>query len=268
MSRARMAAWIVLALILGPALAAGWIAPAPYHRQFREAIAAPPSADHPLGTDELGRDRLSRLLHATRVSLLLAPAAALLSTLLAAFAGASAAWLGRFPAGAHQVSSDLLLCLPWMFLLLTVRAALPLDVEPLASLVITFLLLGALGWAGPSRVVRAAAASLRNSDFLLLARAQGVAGWRLLSRHLMPALRPVLAAQFWTSIPLFILAEANLGILGLGVVEPLPSWGGLLKELENYSAIAENPFVLAPAALLLACVWAMHVLLARKERAA
>jgi len=107
------------------------------------------------------------------------------------------------------VASDLILCLPWMFLLLTVRTALPLDVAPVLSLAITFALLGAVGWAGPSRVVRAAARSLRDSDSLLLARAQGISGWGLRLRHLLPGLRPVLAAQFWTSIPLFILAGAR-----------------------------------------------------------
>jgi peptide/nickel transport system permease protein len=267
MSPLRKIALAVLAAVLLPALAADWIASAPYDRQFREAIAAGPSPSHPMGTDELGRDRFSRLLHGTRISLLLAPAAAFLATLIAALLGTLAAWRGGVAERALEIASDLILCLPWMFLLLTLRAALPLDVEPPLSLAITFLLLGALGWAGPSRVVRAAARSLRDSDFLLLARAQGISGWRLPLRHLLPGLRPVLAAQFWTSIPLFILAEANLSLLGLGVVEPLPSWGGLLKELENPALWRDNPWSLAPAAALLAAVGSMHLLLRRQETA-
>ena len=87
----------------------------------------------------------------------------------------------------------------------------------------------------------------------------------LLFVHLLPNLRPVFLAQFWTSIPLFILTEANLSLLGLGVMEPLPSWGVLLKELEDVSAIPRHPWILAPALLLLAVVSSLHIVLPRKE---
>jgi len=87
----------------------------------------------------------------------------------------------------------------------------------------------------------------------------------LLFTHLLPNLRPVLMAQFWISIPLFILTEANLSLLGLGVTEPLPSWGSLLKDLEDVSAISRHPWILAPAILLFAVVSSLHVILPRKE---
>ncbi len=152
-----------------------------------------------------------------------------------------------------------------MFLLLTVRAALPLDLLPWVSAIVTFLLLGFLGWAAPSRVALSSGRVLCDSDFLLLARAQGCGPASLLFVHLLPNLRPVFLAQFWTSIPLFILAEANLSLLGLGVTEPLPSWGALLKELENVSAIPRHPWILAPAFLLLAVVASLHIVLPRRE---
>jgi len=98
---------------------------------------------------------------------------------------------------------------------------------------ITFLLLGCLGWAGPARIVRAGTRTLVDSDYLVQASASGISRWRLFWRHLLPNLRPILLAQFWISVPLFILSEANLGLLGLGVSEPLPSWGALLRELER-----------------------------------
>jgi peptide/nickel transport system permease protein len=81
----------------------------------------------------------------------------------------------------------------------------------------------------------------------------------------LPNLRPVLLAQFWISVPVFLLTEANLGLLGLGVAEPLPSWGGQLRELENFVAVAQNPWILAPAAMLLVVVSAFQFLLSRKE---
>jgi peptide/nickel transport system permease protein len=259
----RITALTVLGVVALCALAAELLAPAPYDHQFRDAVAAGPSRAHPLGTDELGRDRFSRLLYGTRVSLLLAPAAALLSSLLSGVVGVFGAWKGGFWRRGVEVSSDLFLSLPWMFLLLTARAALPLDLSPWASAVVTFLLLGVLGWAAPSRVALSVGRALSGADFLLLARAQGCRGRTLLFVHLLPNLRPVFLAQFWTSIPLFILTEANLSLLGLGVAEPLPSWGALLKELEDVSAIPRHPWILAPALLLFAVVSSLHLILPR-----
>lgn len=261
----KTAALTVLALVAFSALTAEWLAPASYDRQFRDTVLAAPSRTHPLGTDELGRDRLSRLIYGTRVSLLLAPAAALLASLLAGVAGVFAAWRGSLWQRGVEISSDLFLSLPWMFLLLTARAALPLNISPWAAVTVTFLLLGVLGWAAPSRVVLAGARASCDSDFLLLARSQGCRGASLLFVHLLPNLRPVFLAQFWTSIPLFILTEANLSLLGLGVMEPLPSWGVLLKELEDVSAIPRRPWILAPALLLFIVVASLHIVLPRKE---
>jgi peptide/nickel transport system permease protein len=261
----RTAALMLLGLVSLSALTAEWIAPASYDRQFRDAVSAVPSRDHPLGTDELGRDRLSRLIYGTRVSLLLAPIAALLASLLSGMAGVVAAWKGGSWKRGVEISSDLFLSVPSMFFLLTVRAALPLSLSPWAAVTVTFLLMGVLGWAGTTRVTLASARAVSDSDFLLLARAQGCHGASLLCMHLLPNLRPVFLAQFWTSVPLFILTEANLSLLGLGVMEPLPSWGVLLRELENVSAIPQRPWILAPALLLFAVVSSLHIVLPRTE---
>src|SRR5205807_907788 len=103
--------------------------------------------------------------------------------------------------------------------------------------------------------------TLRNSEFVLQARACGCRGWRLLLRQVLPNLKPVLYAQFWVSIPIFLLSEANLGILGLGVAEPLPSWGNLLRGLENYSAVLNNPWRVAPLGLLIIVVSCFQLIL-------
>lgn len=142
---------------------------------------------------------------------------------------------------------------------------LPLNVSPITSVVITFMLLGLLGWAAPSRVVRAGVRAVRNSDALLTARACGCQNSRLLLVHVLPNLKPVLLAQFWISVPVFILSEANLGLLGLGVAEPLPSWGGLLRELENYQLVLAQPWMLAPVALLVLVVSCFQIMLSVEE---
>ena len=243
--------WMALLVVAGGALLlADLWAPAPYHVQFRDSSNARPSARFPLGADELGRDRLSRLLYGSRISLLLASAAAVLSISIAAAVGGVAGYLGGWPERFVVGIIDLFLSIPWLFLLLTVRALLPLNVPPIFSAVLTFALLGLLGWAGPARVILPAARSLRASDVTIEARACGLGPARVFFAHVAPHLRPLMLAQLRISIPVFILTEANLGLLGLGVAEPLPSWGGLLRELENYSAIRANPWVLAPLLLL------------------
>ena len=223
-----------------------------YDRQFREHPNAPLSKQFPLGTDELGRDRFSRLLYGTRISLLAAPAAALLSTVLAALIGGLAGFLGGWTDRAATAAIDLMLSLPWIFLLIIVRALLPLNVPPILSIVVTFGLIGLLGWPSAARIVRAGCIAIRGSDMLIQARACGLREGRVLLKHVVPAVRPILVAQFRASIPIYILAEANLGLLGLGVTDPLPSWGNLLRPLE--SCLVRDAAAWAPLALMLVVV--------------
>ena len=255
----------VLVALYGIALGADWISTHRYEQQYREVIDRPPMRGFPLGTDALGRDRFARLLTGSRVSLLLAPSASLLAVLLATLAGGSAALLGGFWRRLILGAADLSLSLPVLFLLLLARAFLPLNTTPVLSVAITFSILGVVGWAGPARVVSGGAAEILTGGFILAARARGVPSSRLLTSHLVPALRPLLAAQFFTLIPVFLLAEANLGMLGLGVTEPLPSWGGLLRELEPLAATSgasflSAPWLLAPALVLAIAVAACSIL--------
>ena len=244
----------ILCAVFAAGLFAGSLTRYSYALQFREVPNAAPSALHPFGTDALGRDSLARLLYGTRISLLLAPAAALLATLIAGVFGGVAGLAGGWWEKAILAAADLSMALPLLFVLIAMRALLPLDVSPVISVVATFLILGALGWPSSLRVAWAAARDLRNSDFLLLARAGGCAPRTILLRHVIPNLRPVLFAQFWISIPLFILTEATLSMLGLGVMEPLPSWGNLLKGLGDFSAVRANPWMVTPLVLLVVVV--------------
>jgi peptide/nickel transport system permease protein len=264
----RKAACAILLVVVVMSLGANWLAPGGYAKQYREAADAPPSHAHWLGTDEIGRDRFARVLYGTRISLLLAPAAALLSTLMAALVGGLAGYLGGTWARAAMAVTDLFLSLPWLFLLITVRAVMPLNVSPLVSVLVTFLMLGLLGWTSAARVLCITASQLRSSDFIRQARAAGVHGGRLFWIHVMPNLKPVLYAQFWISIPVFILSEANLGILGLGVAEPLPSWGSLLKELEGLVSVGEEPWKFVPLILLIVVVTSFQLVLSKQDEVA
>lgn len=246
----RVACRSVLLVIFGLGIFAGSVTHYSYAFQFREVPNAPPSALHLLGTDQLGRDVFTRVLYGTRISLLLAPAAALLSTCIAAVLGGIAGLWGGWLEKTILATADLSMALPLLFVLIALRAFLPLDVAPMLSVVATFVVLGLLGWPSSLRVVWAAARNLRQSDQVLLARALGYRNSQLLFRQTIPSLRPVFLAQFWISVPVFILTEATLSMLGLGVMEPLPSWGNLLRGFEDFSALAANPWRLAPLVVL------------------
>jgi peptide/nickel transport system permease protein len=250
----------LLILVALCALFAPLIAPYDYGRQFRETPNARASSQFPMGTDDLGRDRFSRLIYATRISILLAPAAALVSILLAllisAVTATRAAWAD------HALSGVTALCmsLPWIFLFIILRAQLPLNTQPVESILITFGLMGIAGWAWPARIFTASIREITNSGWLVQARASGMAPHRIALVHAWPHLRAVAAAQFRALLPAYILSEASLGLLGLGVAEPLPSWGNLLAELQHPDRIQSNPWVLAPLALLMIVMICLEVI--------
>jgi peptide/nickel transport system permease protein len=262
----RQAAAIFLVAIFLVLLLADVVAPYSFSRQFRDIPNAPPTRGHLLGTDALGRDRLSRLFYGARVSILLAPAAALVSVLLALALALVAAVTGPWWERMILSGADLCLSLPWFFLLLAARALLPLNTAAVTAALVTFGLLGVLGWAGPARVMVASVRRHLQSDFVLLAHSYGSGPARMAMVHLAPNLLPLLAAQFLIATPSYLLAEANLGLLGLGIPEPVPSWGNLLRELENVSAIAANPWVLAPAFLLILVVACFHLLVSADKQ--
>src|SRR5271165_1329898 len=265
MKRIRLAAATLACALVLISVAGSLMPRFDYSRQDREHVNSGPSSGHWLGTDDLGRDRLARLLHGTRISILLAPAAAAVSMFLAFGIGAVPGFVGGYAERAAKTAIDLVLSIPWLFLLLMVRAALPLNTSPAASVTITFLVLGLLGWAAPARILLARARSMRQAEFILLARSTGVAPLSLLCRHVMPNLRPVLLAQFWISVPIFILSEANLSILGLGVAEPLPSLGSLLRELETMLSLRVDWCRFAALAVLVLLVSSLQLVIFRRE---
>jgi len=146
--------------------------------------------------------------------------------------------------------SDVFLSLPWFFLLMMARSLLPLTASPLVTAVVTFLVLAALGWPACARAIYRGATVLRSSEWMIQGYACGLKNRQLIRLHLVPHLRPLLMPQFLICVPAFIVAEANLGALGLGVGEPMPSWGAMLLELDNSALLARSSWVYLPIALL------------------
>jgi peptide/nickel transport system permease protein len=127
----------------------------------------------------------------------------------------------------------------------------PLNTRPLESILLTFALMGVAGWAWPARIFGASIEQMKQSGWLLQARASGIGSRRIALVHVWPHLRAIAWAQLRVLVPAYILSEASLGLIGLGVAEPLPSWGNLLAELQRPEAVHSNPWVLAPLGLLM-----------------
>jgi peptide/nickel transport system permease protein len=265
MIRIRRVAILLLVAIAISGLLAWKIAPYSWDWQFREHIDAPPGPRFLMGSDAVGRDRYSRLLYATSISALLAPAAALCSIAIALLISSLVA-MGRAPV-TYAVAGFTTICLslPWLFLFIVMRGVLPLDAGPAASIALTFGLMGVAGWAWPARVFTAAILEIRQSGWLMQARAAGLSPRRIAVAHAWPHLRSLALAQFRILIPAYVLSEASLGLLGLGVPDPIPSWGNLLRDLQHPDVVRANPWVLAPLGLLVIVMICLETLAPPRE---
>ncbi len=182
----------------------------------------PPGSAHLLGTDDLGRDVLLRMLYGARISLLVGFVAVGISTLIGILAGSLAGFYGGFVDAVIMRFVDIMLCFPTFFLILAVIAFL----EP--SIWNIMIVIGITSWMGVARLVRAEFLSLREREFVLAARAVGASDLRLILRHMLPnALSPVLVSAS-LGVAGAILTESALSFLGIGVQPPTPSWGNML----------------------------------------
>lgn len=220
-----------------------------YAQQNRESVFAGASSQHLAGTDGLGRDRLVRVATALLLSLGGALAAAAVTTCLAGAMGTLAAFSPALLGKCAMFLCDVFLALPWLFLLMIVRSELPLTTSPASSAAITFFVLAALGWPACARAIYRGALNLRTSDWMLYSRASGLR-WPQLFRHVLPNMTPLLLPQFLICVPSFVIAEANLGAIGLGIGEPLPSLGGMLLELGNSALLMRTRWVYLPILML------------------
>lgn len=243
------AKWCLGLLLLVAALVVHF-SPYPYAAQDRDAILGESTHEHFAGTDEYGRDRAVRSSVALLLGVTGASAAAAVTVAIAAGIGTLAAFSSPLLRGTLLLVSDAFLSLPWLFLLMLVRSGLSLTTSPIHSAVISFALLAVLGWPACARAVYQGTCTLRTSSSMLHGRASGLRPTQLIRLHVLPNLRPLLLPQFFLCIPAYIMAEANLGALGLGVAEPLPSWGGLLLELQNSALLVRSHWVYLPIMLL------------------
>ncbi|MCP5115241.1 MAG: ABC transporter permease, partial [bacterium] len=200
----------------------------------------PPGQVFLLGSDRFGRDLLSRWLYGARISLFAGLLAGALAVALGLAIGAVAGYFGGWIDEILMRAAELFMALPWIYLLIAVRAFLPLHITPVQAFGLLVTLIGLVGWAAPARLVRGVVLSAKERDYVLAARGFGASPAYLLARHVLPRALPVALTQFALLVPSYILAEVTLSFLGLGVAEPVPSWGNLLAELQQYHVLVSH----------------------------
>ncbi|MCI0390700.1 MAG: ABC transporter permease [Acidobacteria bacterium] len=215
-----------------------------------------------LGTDGLGRDRLSRLLVAARFSLLVGPLGTLLASLLGILIGCIAGYAGRWIDAVLMRAADVTMALPTLVLVLAARAAYPLELpkESAATLLITIFLI--LGWAEMARLTRGLVMELQEREFVLAARSIGLSPAQVLWRHILANAKGPLAVQALLMLPAFLLAETALSFLGVGLQEPDASWGNMLTEASELTLLERGDalLVLSPAIAIVLFVLGVRLL--------
>jgi peptide/nickel transport system permease protein len=229
---AAMLGLAVLLLVIGGAVLAPFILPDPLQQRIDQRLQPPfwagGTSEHLLGTDQLGRDILSRLVHGSRVSLIVGFTAVGVAGLIGVAAGIVAGFYGGLVDDIIMRLVDLRLAMPFILLVIAVIAVFG---PSLFNLVVVLAL---TGWATYARVVRAEVLSIREREFVLAARSMGASNWRLMTRHVMP--NTVASAIVIGSLELaqMIVTESALSFLGLGIQPPTPSWGNMLGQGRDY----------------------------------
>lgn len=243
------------------------LAPSPDQPSIRHLrlCAISGGGPHFLGTDEFGRDVWSRLVYGGRLTLLISLTAALAATLIALAIGFLAGYTGPLADSVLMRLVEACIAVPWFYLLLAVRALLPLRTSPILAAAACALVMAAVGWARPARILRGAAHAARQSAYVALARASGASSSHIARWHLFPALAPLALTQFTVLIPQFIAAEVALSYFGLGVTDPLVSWGDMLAAAQHLSAIVLYPWIMSPIWTMIPLFFAIHALADRSS---
>jgi peptide/nickel transport system permease protein len=249
--RAGLALTLFLVIV---ALAAPWIAPADPTVQNLPARLAAPSAAHWMGTDELGRDILSRIIYGARVSMIVSVSvvlgAGMVGLAIGALAGYFGGWFDRF---VNIVLINAFLSFPGILLAIAFAAFLgPGLGKVILALVIT-------GWAGYARLARAQILQAKEMEYVLAARSVGASDMRILVRHLLPNILQPILVQATIAMAGAILAESTLSFLGVGVLAPMPSWGAMLNDARGHLFDAPH-LVIFPALAVMTAVLAFNLL--------
>ena len=238
-NKAAVGGAIVLVILFILAALAPWIAPYPYAYQNLDLGASPPSADHLLGTDILGRDLYSRILYGARISLLVGFVATTVALFIGVTWGLIAGYFGGKIDTVMMRIVDVLYGIPFIIFIILLMVVFG------RNLWLLFIAIGAVEWLTMARIVRGQVLSLKNQEFILAAQAMGVSNFSMFKRHLLPNILGPIAVYATLTIPQVMLLESFLSFLGLGIQPPMSSWGTLIKDgvesMEEYSWLLIYP---------------------------
>jgi peptide/nickel transport system permease protein len=250
-NRLAMAGAAVVLLLFLMAVFAPWLTPYDPYAIDLEVMTEAPSWAHWLGTDQFGRDLLTRILYGTRISLVIGIVPTLLSMAIGTTLGLAGGFYGGKVDMVIMRLCDIVLAFPSLLLAMVVMYTLG------ATLVNIFIALAAVGWAGTARVVRSQVLSLKEKEFVEAARAVGVKNRVIMVRHILPNCLPALIVLFTLGIPGAILSEASLSFLGVGAQPPTPSWGLIVTSGKEF--LFSAPWVaIAPGVFILLTVLAFN----------
>lgn len=233
--------FMVLMVILGPLLS-------PYSPDYMDmkALNIPPNASHWLGTDELGRDYLTRILVGGQISIAVGIFAVSISVVLGALIGGSAGYYGGIVDNLLMRLTEIVSSFPFLPLAITISAVLGVKVSPENKMYITMMVIGLLGWPGLARMIRGQVLSLRELEFMHAAKALGLSDVRIVVKHLLPNTLAYIIVYATLGMADAIMAESALSFLGLGVTPPTPTWGNMIQYARDLFTLKSKPWLWIP----------------------
>jgi ABC-type dipeptide/oligopeptide/nickel transport system permease subunit len=265
---------VVVILMYLTAIFAPLIAPYEYDKIDLENVRARPSLEHPLGTDELGRDVFSRIIWAARSAAFVSITVTSFGLLLGIFFGVLSGYFGGWVDTLIMRVGDVLFAFPGLLFVFFIAATIkPVLVGWVRSMglrdlarsgyidyLVVIIALGLVGWPGLARLIRGQLLSMKKREFVVAAQAIGVPTWRIMLRHLLPNAMPPVIVAVSGGVGAIILSEATLSFLGIGLQPPNPSWGAMLFQYYGYWRTELWPLLFIPAAVLVVIVLAFNFL--------
>lgn len=213
-----------------------------------------------LGADYQGRDIFSRIIYGGRISLTIGLVGTAISLTIGMLMGGISGYLGGVGDTMIQRLCELIMLIPGFYTLIILYSALPAGLTSVEVYFGVVIILAFIGWASLARVIRGMVLSIRASDFVMAARAAGAPSWRIVLRHVLPGTFSYAVVAASLSIPAYILGESGLSLIGMGIQDPVPSWGNMLQRAVNVNELTLHPWLLWPGVAIFLAVMTFNFL--------